>query len=189
MIRQAHPEPGTVCICARLWLHKQSGLWSATMSFRCSKQEIQEREAIKKLEFCLCMYWSPLTGSIPVVDYNSFVCVQLLLSPILCWGLYTQLSSSPSLSEPSRWALEGLGTWSSCWLRKIRLLCSDSEDKLSQLKARDRPAGLSLWKDADLLPPFILVQENSPTLPDFSGLFRFYQKSSNTTPFWCRNGN
>lgn len=46
MIR--HPEPDTVYTGASLWHHKQSGLWSTTMSFRCSNQEVQEEQGGNK---------------------------------------------------------------------------------------------------------------------------------------------
>lgn len=51
--------------------------------------------------------------------------------------------------------------WSSFWLWKMRLLWRDRVDTLSQLRARDRPAGFSLRKEEDLLSPLILTEGKS----------------------------
>lgn len=48
--------------------------------------------------------------------------------------------------------------------------------KLSQLRALERPAGLSLWKEADLLSPFILARENEAQYGETSGKTDFENK-------------
>ncbi|TNN68637.1 hypothetical protein EYF80_021151 [Liparis tanakae] len=49
----------------------------------------------------------------------------------------------------------------------MRLLWRERVDTLSQLRARDRPAGFSLRKEADLLSPLILIQTRCASSLEF----------------------
>lgn len=119
----------------------------------------------------------------------------LQVSPVLvrCCGSYTQ-SSSSSASPGCRCVCERECVWkcvcSSDWLRKMRRVCLDREDTLSQLRALERPPGFSfrsLRKDPELLSLLILTLGDKKILPKEP---KIETESKVPHPKWsCRRNN